>query len=340
MIDFFKKHKILTYITLSLIIFNIIIAVLAVVPANKDIIAPGGLNTVESVINVENDTKINGSFHTIYVYSMERVSVLQALIAMLSPNNTVDDSSDIINLSTADNRLSGIIQKNQSIEASLICAYEAAEDANLNYNFEGLIVYMHQINHDVFKVGDIITKINDSANKEELRDAYLDLKIGDKIIYKKRITDDVFVDSEYIVDKDFTENYMDFYCYYKFKIIEEGSYPSFNLYESTTSGPSGGLMQTLSIYSQITGIDLTFGHKIAGTGTISVSGNVGNIGGIKQKIITAIHNDVDVFLCPTDNYSEALEVYNKTPGHEKMKLVEVFTFTQAVNELVNIYGNN
>ena len=342
MINFIKKHKVLSIVTLICLVFDVIIGLLALIPANKDIISPGGLNTVSSVINVNNDTNINGSFNTIYVYSMERVSVLEVLVGSLSSFNDIDDSSETIHLSTKDNQLSGQIQKNQSIEASLICAYQTAKEKdsniNLDYNFKGFIVYIHQINHNVFKVGDIITKVNDNDTSDinKLADAINNLKIGDVITY--------FRDEEemppYVVDTNFKEGYQMFYCYSKYEINQSTATPSFTLLPSKTLGPSGGLMQTLSIYSQITGKDYTFGRKIAGTGTISVSGNVGEIGGITQKIVTAIYNNVDLFLCPAKNYDEALKAYNKTPGHENMILVKVETFKQAISALEEYYGNN
>ena len=95
MIEFLKKNKVLSYITLSYLILTIIVSILAVVPANKDIISPGGLNTVESVIEVNNESKLEGSFNTVYVYSMERVSILQSLdesvISLLEDNIATSD---------------------------------------------------------------------------------------------------------------------------------------------------------------------------------------------------------------------------------------------------------
>lgn len=342
MIDFLKKHKVLSIITLICLVLDIIVASLALIPANKDITSPGGLNTVSSVINVNNNTNLSGSFNTIYVYSMERVSILQQLVGSISSFNDIDDSSETIHLSTKDNQLSGKIQKNQSIEASLICAYQTAKEKdssiNLEYNFKGFIVYIHQINHNVFKVGDIITKVNDQDTSDitKLANSINNLKIGDVITY--------FRDEEemppYVVDTNFKEGYQMFYCYSKYEINQSTANPIFKLLPSKTLGPSGGLMQTLSIYSQITGIDYTFGHKIAGTGTISVGGTVGEIGGIKQKIVTAIYNDVDLFLCPNENYKDAYEAYIKTPGHEKMILVKATTFNEAISILEEYYGNN
>ena len=338
MIDLIKKYKVLSIILLIVLLFDLTIAALAIIPANKDITSPGGLNEVKSVIEANTDTNLKGSFNTIYVYSMERVSLLQTLVADIADYNEVVDSSDTIVLTDEERIKSGKIQKDQSIEASLICAYNAAisDSINLDYSFIGFIVYMTRVNHDVFEIGDIITKINDvdTSNIEKLAEALNNLKLGDVITYKRN--DNVY---PYVVNVDFKTNNQMFYCYSKYKINTETASPSYTLHESNTLGPSGGLMQTLSVYSQITGKDLTYGKKIAGTGTISTSGKVGIIGGISQKIVTALYNKADLFLCPAENYEEALNTYNKTPGHENMILVKVETFLEAVNALGEHYEN-
>ena len=335
------KVKIMTFFA----IIWFVIAVLGIIPSNKDIIAPGGLTKVESLIDVEGEAQISGSFNTIYVYSMERVSVLAAAIASLIDGVEVSDSSNSVHLSDEENIKSGQIQKNQSIEAGLICAYTEANKINSNisieYDFTGFIVYIYQINNEIFEMGDIITKVYDksndktynASNKEELRSALSELSIGDKISILRNGED-----KEITIEKEFNNNNLNrFACYEKYEI--KSASPAFNLHQSNTLGPSGGLLQTLSIYSQITGIDLTYGKKIAGTGTIEVDGTAGPIGGISQKIITAINNDADVFLCPSYHYEEAYETYMKTKNHEKMVLIEVSTFADAVAKLNELYAN-
>ena len=63
-------------------------------------------------------------------------------------------------------------------------------------------------------------------------------------------------------------------------------------------GPSAGMMFSLAIYDKITPGALTGGTHIAGTGTIDVDGNVGEIGGIQQKIAGAYDAGRPVFLVP------------------------------------------
>ena len=117
---------------------------------------------------------------------------------------------------------------------------------------------------------------------------------------------------------------------------------TYTLVETNTGGSSGGLLQALYIYNQITEFDITRGLKIAGTGTLSVEGKVGPIGGIQQKILTSHYNNIDIFFVPHftskegDNYIDALKVYNTL--NTKMVLVPVTTFQDALDYLLD--GDN
>ena len=68
-------------------------------------------------------------------------------------------------------------------------------------------------------------------------------------------------------------------------------------FSKSEGGPSGGFMMSLAIYSKLVE-DLTDGRKIVGTGTIDSNGNVGEIGGVKYKIMGAVKNKADVFFVP------------------------------------------
>lgn len=100
-------------------------------------------------------------------------------------------------------------------------------------------------------------------------------------------------------------------------------------------GPSAGLMMTLEIYDQLkTDVDLTKGYKIAGTGTISLDGTVGRIGGISHKVVAADKAGADIFFAPQDtpgadsNYEEALATAKRIGT--KMRVVPVKNVKDAI----------
>ena len=57
--------------------------------------------------------------------------------------------------------------------------------------------------------------------------------------------------------------------------------------------------------------DITHGKKVVGTGTIDVYGNVGEIGGIKYKLMAASKKNADIVFVPEANYKEAKKIMDK-----------------------------
>ena len=94
-----------------------------------------------------------------------------------------------------------------------------------------------------------------------------------------------------------------------------------------SGGPSAGLIFTLSVYNSLIPQDLTGGRRIAGTGTINLDGSVGPIGGVKQKIFAAEAVGATYFLCPVDNYADAVSVA------KSLKVVRIATVQQAIDFL-------
>jgi PDZ domain-containing protein len=115
----------------------------------------------------------------------------------------------------------------------------------------------------------------------------------------------------------------------------------YTINDSFVGGPSGGLMQFLHIYNSLTEDELAKDYKIAGTGGIALNGDVTSMGSIKQKIITAHHDDVDIFFVPrlnddnpNDNYQIALRTLETLESD--MVLVGVSHWTEAVDYLNSI----
>jgi PDZ domain-containing protein len=89
-------------------------------------------------------------------------------------------------------------------------------------------------------------------------------------------------------------------------------------------GPSAGLMFSLGIYDKLTPGPLAGGRQIAGTGTIDDQGQVGPIGGIRQKLAGARADGAQYFLAPADNCDEVV-------GHvpDGLDVFKVGTFAEA-----------
>ncbi|WP_173924419.1 PDZ domain-containing protein [Agromyces sp. Marseille-P2726] len=97
-------------------------------------------------------------------------------------------------------------------------------------------------------------------------------------------------------------------------------------------GPSAGMMFALGIVDKLTPGPMTGGEIIAGTGTIDSAGQVGAIGGIRQKLWGAEDVGAEWFLAPASNCDEVT-------GHvpDGMRVFAVETLDQA-REIVEAVG--
>lgn len=94
-------------------------------------------------------------------------------------------------------------------------------------------------------------------------------------------------------------------------------------------GPSAGLAFTLEVMRQL-GANVTHGYNVAATGTISLDGAVGAIGGIEQKTFGVRQAGAQVFLVPKagDNARDA----RKYAG-PNLKIIAVTSLKQALRAL-------
>ncbi|MEN9956736.1 MAG: hypothetical protein RIR46_344 [Actinomycetota bacterium] len=85
------------------------------------------------------------------------------------------------------------------------------------------------------------------------------------------------------------------------------------------TGPSGGLMFSLSIIDLLSPGALNGGKYVAGTGTIAPDGSVGPIGGIRLKMIAAKNAGAEYFIGPMSNCDEMV---GNVPAGLKARAVE------------------
>ena len=319
-------------IALALII-NIPLLIIGTVRTNKSVLLKGYTTNINSIVEIDTDYKEEGSFSSIYVITFDRSTIFQNLVVGSSRTSELSDINELTShITDKENYDAGQIQKNSSIMTAIITAYNEAKKKdgkiNIDYSFKSLCVSFYY-QGSPFRIGDEIIKINNvqsinglDALVEELKN----IKIGSTftVIRNNEIVD---------ITIDRTEKL--FSCYPFYNIDYNTIYPALKINETNVGGPSGGLLQTLSIYNRLLDFDYTKGLKISGTGTMSINGRVGQIGGIKQKVYTAYDDDVDVFLCPEEDYPEALKAYNSLKHKERMALVSVSTLSDAIAYLEN-----
>ena len=99
-------------------------------------------------------------------------------------------------------------------------------------------------------------------------------------------------------------------------------------------GPSAGQMLALAIYDKLTPGELTGGERVSGTGTISLDGKIGPIGGAKQKMYGARRAGHEWFLVPSENCEQVL---GNIP--EGLNVVKVSTIQDSLNAVKAIATN-
>lgn len=95
-------------------------------------------------------------------------------------------------------------------------------------------------------------------------------------------------------------------------------------------GPSAGLMIALTVYDMVEPLDLAAGRLVAGTGVIRADGTVGEIGGIRYKVIAAHRFGAQLFLAPA---TQAAEAEAALPPGSTLQVVGVSDLADALEVL-------
>lgn len=337
----------------SLIIYGIIYIVLLlffVFPLPYSVDLPGGVENENVFLTVENiypDKTIKGSFNSSYVTVIDKPSPFQYLLAKLNKKAEIFKMSKV----TYSEPIAELLEKDKLYKASsiynaLIASYNAA-GKHLKYEEKGVVIIDRIENtpaYQALKVGDIIIKINDKQvkNLEEAWNILTTIPCEEPFtltVLRNKNEEVINIQKVRLeTDNSCILGLYQGYLYTNYEIDYENSNPRIINIDWSGYGPSAGLIQALSIYNMLTPIDITFGLKIAGTGTIDVNGNVGPIGGIKQKVYGACKAKVDVFFTPPVHYEEAVEARDLMKS--KMIIVPVETLEEAINYLMENYGQN
>ena len=84
--------------------------------------------------------------------------------------------------------------------------------------------------------------------------------------------------------------------------------------------------------------ELTGGNDIAVTGTMTLGGAVGPIGGVRQKVAAAIRSGADYMLIPSTMRQSELDRAFEEAGDD-IEVIPVGTIQEAIDELADRGGN-
>jgi PDZ domain-containing protein len=115
------------------------------------------------------------------------------------------------------------------------------------------------------------------------------------------------------------------------EMYESGKVMKINFHTgSRIGGSSAGMMFALAIYDRLTPGALTGGKHIAGTGTINVDGEVGPIGGIRQKSVGAASGGATIFLVPAHDCADVMLDADRRGLVHGMQVVRVSKLKDAI----------
>jgi PDZ domain-containing protein len=119
------------------------------------------------------------------------------------------------------------------------------------------------------------------------------------------------------------------------KYLKLKSLKNINFKKEDIGGPSAGLIITIALIYDVSNMEFP-NLSIAGTGTISPNGQVGEIGGVRQKAITAAKNGANVLFIPNNNclalqngwIPNGLTVYKVKTIDDAIKILQFFNNKQ------------
>lgn len=309
----------------------IIILIIFWLPLPYYIDAPGGLNNLNKKVNV-NNKKINGSYNLTYV-SEYKASIPLIIYSWFNKDYDIYKKKDVLldNENDSEYYKRDRLFLEESISNAVISAYNlSGKKVNITNNFL-YVGYILDGKTNNLKVGDEIISINGIKvnTKEEVNKLLSKMDESDKVDIKVKNNNKEYNRYAYLKK----ENNKIIIGIIPIEVYDYSVNPKVSIKtDKNESGASGGLMLSLTIYDLITNKDIARNRVIAGTGTIDINGNVGEIGGVKYKIKGAVKDNADIFFVPKDNYNEAKKIVDK--NKYKIKLVKVETLKDAVDYLI------
>ena len=103
--------------------------------------------------------------------------------------------------------------------------------------------------------------------------------------------------------------------------FESGSIPK--------DGPSAGITIITSILSTLT--DKVIDSKISMTGEVTLRGDILPIGGLKEKLIAASQNNINIVFIPKDNIKDLEDI--DVELQEKIKIIPVSNYMEIYKKI-------
>lgn len=286
--------------------------------------APGGIIDMHDRIKLDNKYETKGTLHLLYASEYD-ATIGTALLSFILKDWDLNKMEDIQinNESMKEIDVRNKVMLENSRQNAIMVAYKKAGKSVKINGSKSIVIATTKDNN--LKIGDVILKANgikiDSV--KELKKIINSCNDKVSLLIKRDNKEEEIIAP--VEEKDGIKQVgIVVVTNYDYELDPEIEIS----FKSSEGGASGGLMISLNIYNSLTKDDITKGHRIAGTGTIDGDGTVGEIDGVKYKIIGAHKNKMELVFVPKANYEEAIKVVKDKKY--KMKVVGVDTFDEAL----------
>lgn len=317
------------------ILFLIVFVVICTWPVNYYIVIGGGISDISDRVVVENGDSSNGSFNLSYVSELKGTT-LSYLLSYVMPHwkrVSMDDYKYTTDEDYQDIEFRSELDLLSSNSNAIYYAYQLADKPCEVVKTDVYVIVKFPEYDNPLEVGDKLLKVNGvlCANLVEFQEAIQKVEGNSVCVTVLRDGKEMELTSKLYEEENRKVLGVGLQSVTTYDVDPEVEFQ----FEKNESGPSAGLITTLSIYDQLTKGDLTKGKLIAGTGTIEADGSIGQIGEVEYKLLGAVDGGAQVFLVPAgENYQDCKKM--KKDENLDIKLISVKNIDDAIKKLKDL----
>ncbi len=329
---FYEKGKTFIKEEYKFILFLIVFCIICIWPVNYYIVIGGGIDDIGDRVLVEDGYSSEGSFNLSYVSELKGTT-LSYLLSYVMPEwkrVSMDDYKYTVNEDYSDIEFRSELDLLSSNSNAIYYAYQLADMPCEVTNVDVYVIATFSEYDNLLEVGDELLEVDGVGYSSlvEFQEAIQNVDKDKVSVLVRRDGKEVELVCSLYEEEGRKILGVALQSVSSYDVDPEVKFQ----FDANESGPSAGMITTLSIYDQLVEEDLTKGKKIAGTGTIEADGSIGQIGEVQYKLLGAVSGGADVFLVPAgENYEDCKKL--KKEDNLDIQLVAVEDIWDAVNKL-------